>query len=490
MRAALYPRKSKDERTGRASASVSEQESVGRQDCAELGADVVDVYPDDGRSASRFAPKVRDEWMRLRADVEAGRVDLVWLWEVDRGGREMEDWAGFLNLCRRRAVRIYVHTHGRLYDPQVARDRRSLLEDGVDAEYESEKKSLNVRRALSANAENGKPHGPTTYGYERMYELDSGGRRRLVEQRPHSDHSPVVQEIFRRLAKSDPLSQIVRSLNDSGTPSPKGGRWRSATVRVIARNPAYVAERRHAGNVYAAAWPALVDQATWAAVQSLLSDPARVKYRPGRNRWMLSMIARCGVCSERMGGRPEYRGRPAAYGCPTGCVSIQVTWLDEFVSAVVIARLSRPDVYADLTARQADDSAVLAAREEAATLRARLDEFTDSAASGELSAASLAKIEAKLLPQIEAAQQRAEHHAIPGPLRELVDPTEDVAARWDSLSLAARKDVCRLLFERIAILPAKSRRSREALPDRLQIEWRGQEIGAIRPLKQSGHNRE
>jgi len=159
-RCGLYPRKSKDERTGRVSASVGEQEQTGRADCAEHGWEVADVYPDDARSASRFGKKTRDEWARLRSDVEAGRLDLVWLWESDRGGREVEDWAGFLNLCRRRGLLVYVHTHGRLYDPRVARDRRSLLEDGVDAEYESEKKSLSTRRALAANAANGKPHAP------------------------------------------------------------------------------------------------------------------------------------------------------------------------------------------------------------------------------------------------------------------------------------------------------------------------------------------
>src|SRR6266536_816384 len=91
-RCGLYPRKSKDERTGRVSASVSEQEQHGRADCAELGADVVDVYPDDGRSASRFAKKNRDEWARLCTDVEAGRLDVLWTWEVDRASREMAGW--------------------------------------------------------------------------------------------------------------------------------------------------------------------------------------------------------------------------------------------------------------------------------------------------------------------------------------------------------------------------------------------------------------
>ncbi len=249
--------------------------------------------------------------------------------------------------------------------------------------------------------------------------------------------------------------------------------WRSATIREIARNPAYVAERRHEGSVYAAKWGALVDQRTWVAVQTLFADPSRKKYRPGRNRWLLSNVACCGVCGDPLMARPGSVGRRPAYGCcGRGCVGCQVEYLDDFVTAIVVARLSRPDVYADLAARRADDTAVLAARDEAATLRARLEEFTDAAAAGRLSAAALGKIEAKLLPKIETATARAEREALPAPLRELVDPAEDVATRWAGLSVAARKDVLRLLFERIALDPANGRRGKDALPERVRVQWR------------------
>ena len=44
---------------------------------------------------------------------------------------------------------------------------------------------------------------------------------------------------------------------------------------------------------------------------------------------------------------------------------------------------------------------------EARALRDRLDAFVDAAASGELTPAALARIEAKLLPQITAAERQA-----------------------------------------------------------------------------------
>jgi hypothetical protein len=41
-----------------------------------------------------------------------------------------------LELREQRSMSIFVTTHGRCYDPANGRDRRSLLEDAVDSEYE------------------------------------------------------------------------------------------------------------------------------------------------------------------------------------------------------------------------------------------------------------------------------------------------------------------------------------------------------------------
>jgi hypothetical protein len=77
-------------------------------------------------------------------------MDVVVLWESSRGGRELEEWAAFLNACRRTGTGIYITTHGRLYDMANGRDWRSLAEDGVDSAYESEKTSVRIRRHVAA----------------------------------------------------------------------------------------------------------------------------------------------------------------------------------------------------------------------------------------------------------------------------------------------------------------------------------------------------
>jgi hypothetical protein len=140
---------------------------------------------------------------------------------------------------------------------------------------------------------------------------------------------------------------------------------------------------------------------------------------------------------------------------------------------VVIGRLSRPDIYPSLTA--ADDAAVVAARGEAEALRLRLDEFVDSAARGELSAAALARVEARLLPQIEAAEKRATLAATPPPLRALITPEGDIRQRWEAMPIPARKDVIRVLIEAVRLRPTPLGRAStyDAIDgQRVEIEWR------------------
>jgi DNA invertase Pin-like site-specific DNA recombinase len=69
------------------------------------------------------------------------------------------EWVELIEECERNAILIRVTTHGRYYDPRNPRDRRSLLEDAVDSEYESSKVSIRAKRAAAAGALEGWPHG-------------------------------------------------------------------------------------------------------------------------------------------------------------------------------------------------------------------------------------------------------------------------------------------------------------------------------------------
>jgi DNA invertase Pin-like site-specific DNA recombinase len=450
-RAAVYARVSLDKRDGR---SVAEQETDGRRACQAEGWSIVGTYRDNGRSASRFATKDRPEWRRLLADLDGGRFDVLVLWEPSRGSRDLEDWAGLLRRCQRQRVLIHVTSHGHTYDPSSARDWKTLADDGVDSAHESNKTSARIRRTKVAQAAAGKPDGRFPIGYERVYDPRT---RALIEQRPDPATAPIVRDVFERIVRGDPISVIAAYL----------GMGRS-TVRRIATNPTYIGVRRYNGEDHPGDWEPLVSTEVFYAAAGVLSDPIRRTTRPGRARHLLSYLATCAVCGAKLTVVP--RGRKQSYVCPAPAahVGVRVDWAEDYVTAVVVERLSRSDIVEAVLA--SDDSAVLAARGEVERLRGRLREAVDMAGKGDLSMSSLGRLEATLVPEIEAAERRATTAATPPQLRALLDPAGDIATRWDALTVAARKDILRVLFTVIRVHPAKGRGRPAALdPSRIEL---------------------
>jgi len=90
VRAAIYCRISQD-RAG-AGLGVTRQQDDCRALCERRGWEVIEVYADNDVSA--YSGKVRPAWQRLIGDVQAGNIDAVVGWHVDRltrSPRELED---------------------------------------------------------------------------------------------------------------------------------------------------------------------------------------------------------------------------------------------------------------------------------------------------------------------------------------------------------------------------------------------------------------
>jgi len=137
------------------------------------------------------------------------------------------------------------------------------------------------------------------------------------------------------------------------------------------------------------------------------------------------------------------------------------------VEQIAIARLNRPDL-AELLA--GDDSAASAALDEARALRARLDSFYDSAAAGEITPAALARIEAGLLPKIEAAERKATPSTA-SPLLTMFT-VGDAEQTWAALSIAQRRDLLRVLM--VPVIHKTRQGARRLDPEFIEIKWKGQ----------------
>lgn len=419
-------------------------------------------YQDPGLSASRFARKDRPDHTRLLKDIRAGQLDVIILWEPSRGDRKLRTWAEFLEACRDHSVLIYITSHRHLYNMANARDWRSLAEEGIDSAMEVEKMSVRLLRGQASSARDGRPHGVTNYGYERVYDMSTGELTGQQEKGPtpadieagRPGEADVARMIIEKTARGYPAQQLIRDLFAAGIVSPTGRpKWGPTAIRRMVLNPVYIGKRQHHGQLYDAIWPPLVDEDVyWAAVAVVQGRP--VTGKPGKIRYLLSYLATCGECDDLLvvhHGRGGSKDTGALYACRgKGCTAVRVDEFDRYVELAVWERLTKPDLYPHTV--QTSDAETVAARAEAGELRARLDGFTAKAISGEITDASFAKIEAGLLAQISAAEKRAAAAAVPFALRELAGkPYKTIQVKWRAMPLPARRDVVAALFEQVSV---------------------------------------
>ncbi|MEJ9078800.1 recombinase family protein [Gordonia malaquae] len=472
MRAIIYCRVSSD--PNQRGKSVTEQEKECRDVADREGWDVADVLVDNDIGASRYSRGSRPAYARL-ADI-LGSGDVLITWEASRAQRDLGVYLELRDLCAERGV-LWCYS-GRIHDLTRGDDRFTTGLDALLAEKEVEQTRERVLRAVRARVADGRPHGKPAYGYRIERDPDTGA---AIERVPDAVKAPLVQEIIRRVLAGDAIYAICADFNARGIPRPTGAKadgtstWDPTAMRRIAENPVYAGLRVHRGVVVGpGVWKPLISVEDHERVVALVNDPRR-NTRPKQGdgpRWLLSGILLCAHCGSIM-TRTKTRGRPT-YSCAgrrfaeTGlrhCAARAIHRIDPFITEAVIRRLEGQDLIDDLSTSDEDYRAVV---DEVQVLRARLDSFTDAAADGSVSPAAFARIEGKLIPQIEAAEARAR-----GFIRSPVVAAamgDGARGRWESMSMVDRRELIRAMVE-IRVSSAGRGNHRHVDGDGIDLRW-------------------
>jgi len=80
--------------------STEDQEAEGRRWAERQHVLLAEVYRDNDRSASRFATRQREDFTRMMADLAAGKLDVLWFWELPRSQRRLDVFAKLRDLSR------------------------------------------------------------------------------------------------------------------------------------------------------------------------------------------------------------------------------------------------------------------------------------------------------------------------------------------------------------------------------------------------------
>lgn len=466
MRALIYTRVSADNRQGR---SVEEQEQECRVFCDRQGWEVVHIVKDNDRSASRYAKgNARPGWAEAKRRIADGDADVLVTWEASRTQRDLAAYVELRDLCRKHGVSWSYS--GKTYNLDDVDDVFNTGLDALLGEREAGMTHKRVLRAIRANATAGRPHGRRAYGYQRVYDPNTG---ELLGQEPHPDEAPIVREIAERVLLGEPPFRIANDLNARCVPTPTGAAWHLSRIRRILTNPAYTALRVHQGKVLGEAnWPAILDRDTFGRLQAVFDDPSRAKFRGGNDlKHLLSGIVRCGLCGARLYVGND-RGRPI-YVCREGRQHLtrSQALLDAHVVKVVVEMLQRDDL--DLSTPE--DPRAQEAQLTARALRQRQEDAALAFARGEISVKVLATIESELQPQIDAADRYARKAALPTAIADIAG--SDAASNWQQADIKVQRDAIAALVDVVVLPSRRPRGSRGFDSAAVQIvprgDWRG-----------------
>ncbi|WP_308799548.1 recombinase family protein [Agromyces silvae] len=467
-RAAIYARISRD--------AEGEKLGVSRQidDCRalakSLGYEVVEEFIDNDISASTKSQKARPAYTEMLAAARADQIDAILAYSNSRLTRRPRELEDLIDLHDRHRTRIATVVSGN--DDLSTADGRMVarIKGNVDT-AEAERVAERTKRAKEQMATDGKYRGGRRpYGYEK------GG---LVINKAEAD---VVREATTAVLAGRTVNAVARELNERGMKTSTGAKWTQMSLRDVLlrpRNAGLIARGAagHAGFEIGgrAQWPALVDEDTWRALFTKLTDPSRRTNKGSDTKWLGSFIYRCGIegCgavlrSAAFGGttsRPNHK-RKYHYRC-TGSAHLMVLQepTDDYVRGVVAELVRDPRVIAALSPKAPDMSAE---RERRTTLEGRLAGFERDYALGDITGGQLKKATEAVtaeIADIDARLAQAVQHSSASPIAGAADP--------GAAFLAAPIDVQRAVLAtvlRVEVLPRpEALRGTSWRPDRLRL---------------------
>lgn len=291
---------------------------------------LVGLYPDEGISGT--TTRHRQQFNRMIADAQAGKLDLILTKEVSRFARNTVDTLEYTRQLKKLGVGVIF-----LSDNIDTRDNDGELRLTIMAsmaQEESRKTSQRVKWGQQRRMEAG-----VVFGNNSIYGFDLTGGQLTVKE----DEAQVIRHIYHKfLHEGKGTHVIARELYEEGVPPPRSatGKWSCVMIRRILRNEKYagdVLQKKFVTLDYLTHkkvenkgqeeqillrdhHEAIIDRPTWEATQTELTRRAEKQGENSKysNRYWCSGKIRCGDCGSRFVPRITKRPNGDAYkiwGC-------------------------------------------------------------------------------------------------------------------------------------------------------------------------------
>jgi site-specific DNA recombinase len=436
---------------GAKEAAIERQLDACRGWAKMYGHEIAAEYIDPADSA--FKKGRREHFERLLADLDAGAIDGVIVWKLDRLVRNHADFERFEEIRSGRGALLAAVADPIDTSTEIGMIIVRLLVSF--ARLESANNSMRTTAAMADSARNG--HRPG--GGSRPFGLTADWREIIPEE------AELVREAARRvLEEGASLTGIAHDWNRRQVATPNGGAWYTSQVRRLLAAPRIAGLREHHGEVVAeGTWPAILDRETFEVLAARIGSRALPQGRP--HKYLLSGILRCGYCRQPMSGathkgrgKVEYRCLPVPGPERCGRITITAGPVDELVAEQVAQRLDRYQPPAASNGAERELMAQLQADQ------ARLAEVGTDYADGTIPRATYLAAVERLEARIGATTRRLARTTTVVP----VGGADAIRQAWATRSMAWRRQLLKTVIDHIEVRPATSYRFD---PDRVRIVW-------------------
>lgn len=214
------------------SVSIERQVESCRKQAEARGWDVVDVFTDDGVSATHNKPEDRKGWAALLADKR--RYDVVIIWKIDRLARRVLDFLNANEMLKERGAALVA-----VADPIDMTTEQGQAFATLLAVF-GQMEAANIRTRVIAAREyvirSGRvPARMAPFGYRIIPNPDGPGK--VLAQDP--DRIGWVRDAAEKVLGGETVYSVMRWLNDEGAPPPRkdASGWAVSSVERILRNP-------------------------------------------------------------------------------------------------------------------------------------------------------------------------------------------------------------------------------------------------------------
>jgi DNA invertase Pin-like site-specific DNA recombinase len=301
IRCAIYTRKSNDDGLEQDFNSLDAQRLSGENYIASQTHEnwrlISKHYDDGGFSGGNMD---RPALQELFDDVEAGLIDMVVVYKIDRLSRSLFDFSKIVELFEKHNVSFVSVTQA--FNTSTSSGKLMLNMLLSFAQFERELTGERIRDKFASSLKKGMwMGGVVMLGYEVK------DRKLIINE----EEAKIVRLIYDEFVKTESYCGVAKLLNRLGyrtrirpqkSGKTLGGQlFEPKAVQRILQNPYFKGCVTHKGAVYQGEHEAIIDEETWNKAQEIFARHAGVakektKCRPS-SRALLSGFVRCATCN-------------------------------------------------------------------------------------------------------------------------------------------------------------------------------------------------